>query len=225
MGWGGLHRNDVKTDNRLKNLYWGTNHENAEDAVRNGRVERKLDAEKAREAVRLKGEGLTHLEIGERLGVSAVAIQKILRGKLWAKTTGIPPRKRDHFEGPAVAARVLQFHSWGWPEEALVAFLEVSRKRVRGILGGKSYQRVTGLGKQPTRNEVTRSKVPEILRLCNEEGLTTKQVAALLGVSIRKVQYVVKEHAARRFFDSCRRVPAECAARRTEPSPGASITH
>jgi hypothetical protein len=30
------HRNDVKTDNRAENLYWGTEAENSSDAVRNG---------------------------------------------------------------------------------------------------------------------------------------------------------------------------------------------
>ena len=31
------HRNDIKTDNRLENLYWGTHKSNAADAIRNGR--------------------------------------------------------------------------------------------------------------------------------------------------------------------------------------------
>lgn len=30
------HRNDVKTDNRLKNLYWGTYSDNAQDSIRLG---------------------------------------------------------------------------------------------------------------------------------------------------------------------------------------------
>lgn len=32
-----LHRNDVKLDNRVSNLYWGTYRDNGADAVRNGR--------------------------------------------------------------------------------------------------------------------------------------------------------------------------------------------
>lgn len=31
------HRNDVKTDNRLENLYWGTYKSNTADAIRNGK--------------------------------------------------------------------------------------------------------------------------------------------------------------------------------------------
>lgn len=33
-----LHRNDIKTDNRLENLYWGNDKINREDAVKNGKV-------------------------------------------------------------------------------------------------------------------------------------------------------------------------------------------
>lgn len=36
-GYLGCHKNDIKTDNRLENLYWGTNSQNQDDAVRNGR--------------------------------------------------------------------------------------------------------------------------------------------------------------------------------------------
>lgn len=35
-GMEGCHRNDVKTDNQLQNLYWGTPSENGHDRVRNG---------------------------------------------------------------------------------------------------------------------------------------------------------------------------------------------
>lgn len=33
----GLHKNDVRVDNRLTNLYWGTPKENVQDAFLNGR--------------------------------------------------------------------------------------------------------------------------------------------------------------------------------------------
>jgi len=34
----GLHGNDIKTDNRLSNLRWGTRSDNVKDAIRNGRA-------------------------------------------------------------------------------------------------------------------------------------------------------------------------------------------
>jgi hypothetical protein len=37
-GQEGLHKNDVKTDPRLDNLYWGTRVQNHADAARNGRA-------------------------------------------------------------------------------------------------------------------------------------------------------------------------------------------
>lgn len=35
-GQHGLHKNDVKTDNRLENLYWGTPKDNVRDSINNG---------------------------------------------------------------------------------------------------------------------------------------------------------------------------------------------
>lgn len=39
-----LHKNDVRSDNRLRNLRWGTQKQNGKDAIRNGRLkgERKM---------------------------------------------------------------------------------------------------------------------------------------------------------------------------------------
>jgi len=34
----GLHGNDIKTDNRLSNLRWGTRSDNVKDAIKNGRA-------------------------------------------------------------------------------------------------------------------------------------------------------------------------------------------
>lgn len=33
----GCHRNDIKTDNRIENLYWGTYKQNTADQIRNGK--------------------------------------------------------------------------------------------------------------------------------------------------------------------------------------------
>lgn len=34
----GCHRNDDRTDNRLENLYWGSQSDNVRDAIRNGKI-------------------------------------------------------------------------------------------------------------------------------------------------------------------------------------------
>jgi hypothetical protein len=73
-GLKGLHGNDIRTDNRLENLRWGTNRDNADDAIRNGRVLPKLTREKALEIVDLRGEGRKQPEIAKTLGVSQATI-------------------------------------------------------------------------------------------------------------------------------------------------------
>ena len=89
------HRNDVKTDNRAENLYWGTNAENAADAVRNGTATTYtqgnlpsttvFDAEKVREIRKLNAEqGLTYAELARRFGVNRSTIRQICLRHSWA---------------------------------------------------------------------------------------------------------------------------------------------
>lgn len=41
----GCHKNDVRFDNRLSNLYWGTHKENLQDAIKNGKMKNRLRGE------------------------------------------------------------------------------------------------------------------------------------------------------------------------------------
>jgi hypothetical protein len=80
------HKNDIKTDNRLENLYWGTRKDNAEDSVRNGRhvnTGAVLTIEKVREIRTLLAEGFTHGELSRRFHVGITAISNIKLGKTW----------------------------------------------------------------------------------------------------------------------------------------------
>ena len=44
----GRHKNDIKSDNRLENLAWGTQQDNANDRVRNGKITRGDDCQNAK---------------------------------------------------------------------------------------------------------------------------------------------------------------------------------
>lgn len=66
-----LHRNDVKTDNRMANLRWGTRKENSADARRNNCRRRKLTDGDYAEIKRLWNEGTTGPELGRLFGVTA----------------------------------------------------------------------------------------------------------------------------------------------------------
>lgn len=91
------HLNDDKLDDRLENLAWGSDQENKDDAVRNGKVRHGEDHGnavltnvEAVEIVRLRTEeGMTYAKIAERLSVSQFVVYNVCRGKSYAKVTGV----------------------------------------------------------------------------------------------------------------------------------------
>lgn len=87
------HANDIKADNRLSNLSWGTPSQNQHDAIRNGKSQvgelkpnAKLKNSQISE-IRLKLENngcIAH--IARNYGVSESAIRNIKLGKSWRHT-------------------------------------------------------------------------------------------------------------------------------------------
>jgi hypothetical protein len=87
----GCHRDDDKTNNALPNLRWDTRLANVQDAVRNGHhnsTGRWADHDRQwwSDASALYAEGLTTIEIGERLGRNPASVYKVL------KKLGVPMR-------------------------------------------------------------------------------------------------------------------------------------
>ena len=78
----GRHLNDVRTDNRLENLEWGTYSDNMNDAYRNGgrRIPSSLTEEQVREIRDSEG---TVREIAERYGVTGMTVSNIRRRVTW----------------------------------------------------------------------------------------------------------------------------------------------
>ena len=85
-----LHRNDTKADNRLSNLRYGSGHENARDAVLNGRTPvgsrhyRARLCEWTAGVIRALRGVWSQADLGMLFGVSASAIQGIHDGRTWA---------------------------------------------------------------------------------------------------------------------------------------------
>jgi hypothetical protein len=84
------HRDDNYRNNRLDNLYWGTRAMNMADKIRNDKQARgsRMGCARLTEAdipiIRaMRRAGSLHREIGERFGVAAPTIRKILIGKSW----------------------------------------------------------------------------------------------------------------------------------------------
>ena len=83
-----LHNNDVKTDNRLTNLRWGTHQDNMEDAIKNDRCPKgekngwsKLTAT---EVLAIRKDSRTQVAIAKDYNVQRTAIQKIKTRESWA---------------------------------------------------------------------------------------------------------------------------------------------
>ena len=77
----GCHKNDIKTDNRLENLYWGTQKENVQDALINktwpigeDSCNAKLTNKEVYEIKDLVKNGYKDTEIGNFYGVHAATI-------------------------------------------------------------------------------------------------------------------------------------------------------
>ena len=86
------HRNDIATDNRSENLYWGSRANNRADAHANGcfqsgeqHHESKLTAEQITEMRRLRDEtGLAYAKIARRYEVSVSTAFQICKRQLWS---------------------------------------------------------------------------------------------------------------------------------------------
>lgn len=84
------HNNGIRTDNRLANLRYDTEAANHADTIKHGTSTRgekhpdaKLTEEDIPEIRKLRSNGATLTEIGNRYGVSAGAIGHVVNGETW----------------------------------------------------------------------------------------------------------------------------------------------
>lgn len=93
------HRDDDPNNNRVENLYYGTDSQNWADSSRNGRQILRgeqlrhavLTTAKVRKVVRLRAGGLGATAIAAKVGCHRSSVCSILRGLAWRHVTGILP--------------------------------------------------------------------------------------------------------------------------------------
>jgi hypothetical protein len=99
LGMETCHKNDVRSDNRLENLYWGTRKDNVADARRNGRYERQSQrmkggrtyqkltpdqVRKIRSEYQYGVKGFGHIALAKKYGVAPETIRAIVIGTNWS---------------------------------------------------------------------------------------------------------------------------------------------
>ncbi len=90
------HLNDIKTDNHVTNLAWGTYTENRADGIKNGKhfhtegkraVQAKLNGSQVKEIYQ---SAMNNCELGRRYNVTESTVSKIKLGRAWNHITGLP---------------------------------------------------------------------------------------------------------------------------------------
>jgi len=84
------HRNDIKTDNRFSNLYWGTKEDNVKDAIRNNVIKRgimhpnsKFEEDDIHQIRELWDAGWTQVDIAKLFNTTDRVIFKIVHRLRW----------------------------------------------------------------------------------------------------------------------------------------------
>lgn len=87
-GMEGLHKNDIKADNRLENLYWGTHSQNIREAFKNSkRTNTKLTVSKVKEIKKHLTENSSfnsRRKLARQYNVSKDVVRKIWTNKSFA---------------------------------------------------------------------------------------------------------------------------------------------
>jgi hypothetical protein len=130
-GMEACHENDVKTDNRLCNLSWGTRAKNVRDAHRNGRMasgadrpNAKLNAARAQLIREQRAGGAKLSELAKSYGVSIGTIRQVLSNKTYKPSTSLALPEPVSSE-PVEAACLWGYCGWAdLGPEATVAQVE-----------------------------------------------------------------------------------------------------
>ena len=95
------HLNDIKSDNHLENLTWGTPSENGADKIKNGRSSKgedrpthKLTEENVMEIREKYADGFGSAELSKQYCVSQNTILCVVRGSIWKHLPLVPKRKK-----------------------------------------------------------------------------------------------------------------------------------
>lgn len=150
------HKNDVRGDNRIGNLVWGTSRENSLDAVRNGRNPGHLTVEVVRRIFVAKG---TAQQIADAFGLTYHHTIQILNGKLYADFThGLRQNREKLVAGPRGVLAAQQVYAVRRAREEGATYAELAaqfgvtvRVAYRAAVGEAGYGAFTDVPPCPVR--------------------------------------------------------------------------
>lgn len=76
------HKDNVPTNNRVNNLYWGTQSQNMQQMVRDGRQRKSKIVNYKYQVLTLYSQGFSIPEIVESVGISKTSVNRLIKGKL-----------------------------------------------------------------------------------------------------------------------------------------------
>lgn len=76
------HKDNVPTNNRVNNLYWGTQSQNMQQMVRDGRQRKSKIVNYKHQVLTLYSQGFSIPEIVESVGISKTSVNSLIKGKL-----------------------------------------------------------------------------------------------------------------------------------------------
>ena len=135
-----LHKNDIKTDNRISNLYWGTHLNNMNDKRINGNVahgedmpQAKLSYLKILEILQLRKNGSTLMAIARKFNVSKKLILLVVQRKIWKHVDD----KLSIAKQPIVALGEVSHHEHRFGKGATVLERPDSKNWGRAVIIGE----------------------------------------------------------------------------------------
>lgn len=160
VGMMALHRDDIRSNNALSNLYWGTSKANSEDRVRNHRNTGRLVAaakhseEKVLAICADLDAGLPVSEIARRHSVTQPTVSAINTGVAWAWLTNrsaIHRRVGAHVNSARkinaqIAQEIVRLFD-GKNAQELAARFKIRPQTIRDVVNGATWSHATGVTK------------------------------------------------------------------------------
>lgn len=153
------------------------------------------------EIIKLRKDGLTNKEIGEKLNLNSNTIQAITSGVALNKYTEIKHKTRDEqiLDGSIPTAKTsietvlktVELYKKGENKENISKKLNIPVRRIEDIITGKKWSKLTGIEYKTTGKHILNKKqVLEIVQM-KKDGKTNKEISKKFDITLTAVSYIL----------------------------------